>query len=65
MILKRFEKMKDKEINSLVRTLEKLRKKLEESKKDSEDLLIDAGIITKKGILKENYKHLCIPREQV
>lgn len=57
--------MKDKEIKILIEKLNTFRGKLEQSEVDSKELLFKAGIITKKGNLKANYKHLCIPQEQV
>ncbi|HET8854356.1 MAG TPA: hypothetical protein VFM60_00415 [Salinimicrobium sp.] len=57
--------MKEKEIKILLKKLERVRKNLANSEQGSKDFLVKAGIITKKGNLKANYKHLCIPQEQV
>ncbi len=55
--------MKEKDLAILVKKLEGVRKDLSSSEKKSKNFLINTGIITKKGNLKANYKHLCIPHE--
>ena len=67
-ILKRFEtiineKVKEVKTQELVTILEDYKKTLANNKKASKDFLIKAGIITQKGTLRANYKHLCIPQE--
>ena len=56
--------MKEVKTQELVTILEDYKKTLANNKKASKDFLIKAGIITHKGTLKSNYKHLCIPQEQ-
>lgn len=56
--------MADKELNEFVEILEKYKTRVSKSKSASKKFLIDLGIVTDKGNLKKNYKHLCIPQEQ-
>ncbi len=56
--------MSENERKEFVEILKKYKQKLSHNKKASQDILVDAGIFTKKGNLKENYKHLCIPQDQ-
>jgi len=56
--------MSENEHKEFVEILKKYKEKLSHNKKASRDILVAAGIFTKKGNLKENYKHLCIPQEQ-
>ncbi|WP_345072627.1 hypothetical protein [Hymenobacter fastidiosus] len=46
-----------------IEQFEALRQRLAHSKQASHDFLVKAGIITAKGNLKAQYKHLCIPQE--
>ena len=56
--------MGDEKIIALVEKLEKFRKSFENDRKASKAFLIKVGIVTKKGDLRSNYKHLCIPPGQ-
>jgi hypothetical protein len=56
--------MSENERKEFVEILKKYNQRLSHNKKASRDILVDAGIFTKKGNLKENYKHLCIPQDQ-
>ncbi len=56
--------MEDKKVDELVAKLEKYKIELSKSPEKSKQFLIDAGILTQKGKLSKNYKHLCIPQEQ-
>ena len=57
--------MDDNKISALIEKLEKYRKTMETNQKASKEFLIKVGVVTKKGYLRANYKHLCIPLEQV
>ena len=57
--------MKDNKTQELVDKLEKYKESLYENKKASKAFLVKAGIINQKGVLRANYKHLCIPQERV
>jgi hypothetical protein len=57
--------MDDNKISALIEKLEKYRKTMETNQKASKEFLIKVGVVTKKGDLRANYKHLCIPLEQV
>jgi hypothetical protein len=56
--------MDDNKISALIEKLEKYRKTMETNQKASKEFLIKVGVVTKKGDLRANYKHLCIPLEQ-
>jgi len=56
--------MKEIRPQDLGAILEKYNKTLANNKKASKAFLVKAGIITQKGGLRVNYKHLCIPHEQ-
>lgn len=56
--------MTDIKVDSLIQRLEKYRDRLSKSEKKSKTFLVEAGIITPKGNLKNGFKHLCIPQEQ-
>lgn len=56
--------MSDKEIRELHQMLEAYKKKVTRSKATSKKFLVELGVITEKGNLKKNYRHLCIPQEQ-
>lgn len=57
--------MKDNKTQELVNKLEQYRESLFENKKASKAFLVKAGILTQRGDLKANYKHLCIPPGRV
>jgi hypothetical protein len=56
--------MNDIKVDSLIQKLEKYRIRLSKSKKKSKKFLVEVGVLTAKGNLKNNFKHLCIPQEQ-
>jgi hypothetical protein len=56
--------MSDKERKEFEAILKSYKKKLSGNRKASRALLVKTGIVTKKGNLTKNYKHLCIPQEQ-
>jgi hypothetical protein len=56
--------MTDIKVDSLIQKLEKYRDRISKSEQKSKKFLVDAGIVTPKGNLKNNFKHICIPREQ-
>lgn len=56
--------MSNKERRELLKILEKYKAK-NLTKTQSRKLLVDAGIFTKSGKLKKEYKNLCIPQEAV
>lgn len=56
--------MKDSKVDAIISQLEKYVADISKSEAKSKKFLIDAGIITEKGNLKKNYKHLCIPHAQ-
>jgi len=56
--------MSEKERKEFEIILKNYSKMLSGNKKASRALLINAGIVTKKGNLKKNYRHLCIQQEQ-
>lgn len=56
--------MADKELKDFVGVLEQYKEKVSKSKSASRKFLVELGIVTDKGKLKKNYKHLCIPQEQ-
>ncbi len=55
--------MTDSEIEKLLVKLEQFRKELENSPSKAKKFLVDAGIITKNGNLRNRYKNLCTPQE--
>lgn len=55
--------MNDKKIDQLVAKLEKYKLELSKDENKSKAFLINAGILTKKGMVNKNYKHLCIRPE--
>jgi len=57
--------MKDNKTQELVNKLEQYRESLFDNKKASKAFLVKAGILTQRGDLKANYKHLCIPPGRV
>ena len=57
--------MSDKEISDFQKVLKAYKGKVTRSKESSRKFLFELGVITEKGKLKKNYKHLCIPEEQV
>jgi hypothetical protein len=56
--------MSEKERQEFARILEEYKMKLSKDKKASRQFLVDTGIFTKKGNLRQPYKHLCIPPDQ-
>jgi hypothetical protein len=56
--------MNDIKVDSLIQKLEKYRIRLSKSKKKSKKFLVEVGVLTAKGNLKNHFKHLCIPQEQ-
>ncbi len=56
--------MSDVKVDSLIQKLEKYRDRISKSEQKSKQFLVDAGIVTPKGNLKGNFKHICIPPEQ-
>jgi len=56
--------MTDTKVDSLIQKLEKYRVRISKSEQKSKKFLVDAGIVTPKGNLKNNFKHICIPQEQ-
>lgn len=56
--------MSEKDHQEFIVILEQYKQKLSKSKKASRKFLVDTGIVTAKGNLREPYKHLCIPPEQ-
>lgn len=56
--------MSKKERQDFVKIIEKYREKLSKDKQASRKFLVDIGIFTKKGNLRQPYKHLCIRQGQ-
>lgn len=56
--------MSDKERKDFEVLLRSYIKKLSKNKKASRAFLVNTGIVTPKGNLTKNYKHLCIQQEQ-
>jgi hypothetical protein len=56
--------MSEKDHKEFILILQQYKQKLSKSKKASRKFLVDTGIVTEKGNLREPYKHLCIPQEQ-
>lgn len=56
--------MTDIKVDSLIQKLEKYKARVSKSEQKSKEFLIDAGVVTPKGNLKNNFKHLCILQEQ-
>ena len=56
--------MSEKERQEFVQILEEYKQKLSKDKKASRQFLVDAGIFTEKGNLRQPYKHLCIPQDR-
>jgi len=56
--------MSEKELKEFSVAIKKYTEKLSKNKKASKAFLVKTGIITKKGNLRDPYKHLCIPQEQ-
>ena len=52
--------MSDIKVDSLIQKLEKYRDRISKSEQLSREFLIKAGIVTPKGNLTKNYKHICI-----
>ena len=52
--------MTDSEVDKIISKLEKYLIEVTKSESKSKKFLVDAGIITEKGNLKKNYRHLCI-----
>lgn len=57
--------MTEQEILYFLNVLNQYKEKLSKNKKAAKKFLVDAGIYSENGNLKRNYKHLCIPQEQV
>jgi hypothetical protein len=53
------------EHKELLEALQKKKLELSRSPKKSRKFLVELGIVTPKGNLKKNYRHLCIPTEPV
>jgi hypothetical protein len=56
--------MDDKKVQALVAKLEQYRLQLTTDEEKSKAFLVEVGVLTSKGNLSKNYKHLCIPQEQ-
>jgi hypothetical protein len=56
--------MSEKDRQIFIDILHKEKKRLAKSKAASKKFLVNAGIITPKGKLKQAYRHLCIPQDQ-
>ncbi len=56
--------MTDQERQDFLKILESYKNKLSKNKNAAREFLVDVGVYTKKGNLRKNYKHLCIPQEQ-
>jgi hypothetical protein len=52
-------------VDSLFKKLEKYSDRISKSEQLSREFLIKAGIVTPKGNLKKNFKHICMPPAQV
>ncbi len=55
--------MSDKERKEFSEAIKKYTSKLSNNKEASKKFLVDTGIITEKGNLREPYKQLCTPQE--
>ena len=55
--------MSDKERKEFSEAIKKYTSKLSKSKEASKQFLVETGIITEKGNLREPYKQLCTPQE--
>lgn len=56
--------MEDKDYKNFKKVLESYREEVTRTKEKSQEFLIDVGVFTEKGNLKQNYKHLCIPDKE-
>ena len=56
--------MSHKEYSEFTAAIKKYSSKLSKNKSASKKFLMDTGIITAKGNLREPYKNLCIPLDQ-
>jgi hypothetical protein len=56
--------MSEKDRKIFIQVLKKEKAKLAKSKTASKKFLLNAGITTEKGNLKQAYRHLCIPQDQ-
>lgn len=56
--------MSDKDRKEFIVILEQYKSRLSKDKEASRKFLVDVGIVTKNGNLREPYKHLCIPQDQ-
>lgn len=55
--------MTDKERKDFIKTLKKYKIKFKNSKIASRKFLVELGVYTEKGNLRNNYKNLCISRK--
>lgn len=56
--------MTNQERQKFAQILEKYKEKVSHSQESSRKFLVELGVVTEKGNLKKNYKHLCIPQDQ-
>jgi hypothetical protein len=56
--------MEDRKAEELANEIRQYREQLANNPAASRQLLVDIGIIDEEGVVQENFKHLCIPREQ-
>jgi hypothetical protein len=52
--------MTDIKVDGLIQKLEKYRDRIAKSEQKSREFLVEAGVVTPKGNLKGNFKHICI-----
>ena len=57
--------MNDQEREEFLKMIDEHIEKTSKDKKLARAFLVKVGILTKSGRLSKNYKHLCIPSEQV
>lgn len=55
---------KDVDVDEFLSILREYKKKVTETEETAKTFLVELGVITEKGNLKKNYKHLCIPEGQ-
>lgn len=53
----------DVDVDTFLSILKNYKKKVSETEETAKTFLVELGVITEKGNLKKNYKHLCIREE--
>lgn len=55
---------KDVDVDTFLTILKKYKEKVSKTDETAKTFLVELGVITEKGNLRQNYKHLCIPEER-